>query len=219
MIDALIFDFDGLIIDTETPEYLTWQEIYQSHGVDLPLSVWENCIGASAEVFDPYGYLEELVGRKVDRDAIRKQRRKRYYPMVESQPILPGVQEYISEAKQIGVKLAVASSSSRDWVVSNLSRLALLDSFDCIKSSDDVPNVKPDPALYLVAVADLNAAPNRSIAIEDSLNGVLAAKRAGLFCIAVPNNMTKQLSLDCADIRLDSLSDLPLKSLLSTVYL
>lgn len=217
MIRALIFDFDGLILDTEVPDLQSWQEIYLEYGCTLTLSAWAVCIGGSSDLFDPYEYLESQLGRPVDREAIRAKRRRREAKLIEAQSVLPGVKEYITDATRLGLKLGVASSSSRDWVVGHLSRLELLSYFHCIKCADDVKRTKSDPALYLSALDELGLQANQAIAFEDSPNGILAAKRAGLFCVAVPNPVTRQLSLQHADLQLTSLAELPLERLLSKV--
>ena len=214
MIDALIFDFDGVIIDTETPNYLTWQEVFESYGVELDHSLWSRIIGGGTERFDPCQHLEDLTGAKLDQDAIRQRRGQRHLDVIESSPLLPGVLEYISEARRLGLKLGVASSSSRDWVESHLVKRDLLEHFDAIVARDDVDNIKPDPELYLTAVAHLGVSPHNALAIEDSPNGITAAKRAGLFCVVVPNQMTRELPIDHADLRLETLTDIPFGALL-----
>jgi HAD superfamily hydrolase (TIGR01509 family) len=216
MIRSLIFDFDGLILDTEVPDLQSWQEIYLEYGCTLPMSVWAVCIGSS-DLFDPYEYLESQLGRSVDREAIRAKKRRRETKLIEAQPVLPGVKEYITDAKRLGLKLGVASSSSRSWVIGHLSRLGLLSHFDCIKCADDVERTKPDPALYISVLDELGLQADQAIALEDSPNGILAAKRAGLFCVAVPNPVTRQLSLQQADLQLTSLAELPLERLLSEI--
>ena len=218
MIRAVIFDFDGLILDTEVPEYQTWQEIYQIYGCELPLEVWATAVGTSADVFDPYAYLEGLLGRQVEREEIFLKRRQRYAELLDAQSTLPGVQAYIADAKRLGLRLGVASSSSRDWVVGHLTQLGLGSYFDCIKCADDVPRVKPDPALYQAVLDTLALPAEHAIALEDSPHGIAAAKRAGLFCVAVPNPLTRQLSLAHADLHLDSLADLPLERLLAALH-
>lgn len=217
MIKALIFDFDGLILDTEVPEYQSWEELYQSYGCVLPLEKWLECIG-TADAFNPYEYLEQTLGRSVDRAAVRLQRRARFAELMADQSILPGVQDYIATAKQLGLKLAVASSSPREWVVGYLTQFGLVHHFDIICCGDEVPATKPDPALYLKALHALEIQADEAIALEDSPNGVLAAKRAGLFCVAVPNALTRQLSLSLADYQMNSLLDLSLEQLLQNIY-
>jgi HAD superfamily hydrolase (TIGR01509 family) len=217
MIRALIFDFDGLILDTEVPEFQSWQEIFQHHGCQLLLEIWAKCIGTSSDVFNPYDYLETQLGRTVNREAIRLQHRQRYAELLATQSVLPGVQAYLHDAQRLGLQLGVASSSSRTWVTGHLSRLGLIQYFASIRCADDVQQAKPDPALYQITLEAFGLHAEQAIALEDSPNGVLAAKRAGLFCVAVPNALTRQFSLDHADLQLTSLASLPLEGLLETV--
>ena len=214
MIDTLIFDFDGVIIDTETPIYEIWQDVYSGYGVELDRSLWQRLIGGGTDRFDVFQHLEELAGVKLDREALENSRRRRYDRLVQSSPLLPGVREYIEEADRRGLKLGVASSSSRDWVENHLTERGLRPHFRCVVTRDDVSAIKPDPEPYVLAMEGLGTSPERAVAIEDSLNGVTAAKRAGMFCVAVPNPMTKDLPLEEADLRLGALSDITLTALL-----
>ncbi len=216
MIRGLIFDFDGLILDTELPDFESWQEMFIEHGVSLPLAAWTPLIG-TASSFDLYDYLEQQAGRTIDRADVRERRRQRYHERVIAQAILPGVEACIRDAKQRGLKVGLASASSPDWVLGHLARLGLHVHFDTVKTSADVARVKPDPALYRAALDALGLDAAEAIALEDSPNGIAAAKAAGLFCVAIPNAMTRDLDLDAADLRLTSLADLPLVELLHIV--
>ena len=214
MIDTLIFDFDGVIIDTETPDFDTWQKVFQDYGVELERTWWTGFIGGSSRRMDVCGLLEELTGREFDRDSLMRERRRRYLAAIESNPLLPGVVDYIHEAQRLGLKLAVASSSSHAWVDGHLESRGLRQHFDSVICSDDVLRVKPDPELYLLTASTLRTTPANTLVIEDSANGVAAAKDAGAFCIAVPNPMTRDLPLSHADVRLNALSDMLLTDLL-----
>ena len=214
MIHALIFDVDGLILDTEWPDYLSWQEQFQAMGCELPLATWIDSIGTAGR-FDPYALLAEQSGRAVDRKAVRAARQARLHELVASEKPLPGVLDYIEAARARGMKLGVASSSPRTWVEGYLSTHGLAGLFDCIKCSDDVTAVKPDPALYRAALDALEVSPSAAIALEDSIHGVAAAKAAGLFCVAVPNRLMQGLAFDQADLRLASLAQMPLDALLA----
>jgi HAD superfamily hydrolase (TIGR01509 family) len=207
-----VFDFDGLILDTESPEFTSWRDIFAEHGCALSLEDWSVCIG-TADVFDPCAHLESQLGRPVDHAALKAERRRRSNALIAVQVPLPGVVERIEEARAMGVKLAVASSSDRNWVEGHLERLGLAPHFACIRCSDHVEVVKPDPMLYRVALEGLGVAPEEAIAFEDSPNGILAAKRAGLFCVAVPNEATRELALDAADLCVPSLADVTLADL------
>jgi len=217
MIKALVFDFDGLIVDTEMSSYQTWQEIYAEHDCQLPFSTWAICIGGSPQLFDPCEYLEQQIGRPVLREEIRLRRRQRHIRMVEAQPVLPGVEDYLLSAKRLGLKIGVASSSRHEWVDTHLTRLGLIDYFDSIKCFDDVKRTKPDPELYLAVLDALGVHGQQAIALEDSPNGVIAAQQAGIFCVAVPNPVTSQLSLLHADLCLSSLTEVSLEQLLAKV--
>ena len=215
-IRALIFDFDGLILDTEGPEYQCWQEIYEAHGCSLPFSTWADFIG-STYTFDPYAFLEQQIGRPVDRALIRVKRHARFSELMTEQSILPGVEHTILEAKRLGLRLGIASSSPRTWVAGYLAKLGLEAHFDSLTCADDVQRTKPDPALYLQSLTALEVAAHEAIALEDSPNGVLAAKRACIFSVAVPNKLTSQLSFHLADLQLSSLEEMSLEQLLCRV--
>lgn len=215
---ALIFDFDGLMVDTESPEYLSWRELYQEHAQDLPLSIWAECVGRASDWFDPLAYLEKSLNRPLEREALHARQRQRAHELVHVQPLLPGVANYLRDAAELGLGLAVASSSSRAWVTGHLARLGLDACWDCIRCREDVERAKPDPDLYLAALQSLGIASSEAIAFEDSPNGVLAATRAGLRCVIVPNPLTATLEFPSAALRLNSLAEISLAELLLRLH-
>jgi len=204
MIKAFVFDFDGLILDTEEPVYRSWLEVYQAHGQELPFDRWIQIVGSSTATFDPKGHLEQRLGRALAQEVLDR-RIERCTALVRAQPILPGVVELIDSAREAGLHVGVASSSTRQWVNGHLERLGLLERFDCVRCRDDVALVKPAPDLYLAVVECLGVAPSEALAIEDSPNGIAAAKAAGLRCVAVPNVITGGLDLSHADVILPTL--------------
>ncbi len=218
VIKALIFDFDGLILDTESPDLQSWMEIYSEYGVSFPAASWMTAVGGSRDLFDPYKHLESQLNHSISIDEIRAKRRRRDNELVLAQIPLPGVEEYIDDASARGLMLAVASSASRDWVIPHLSRIGLLCRFQCVKCGDDVNHTKPDPELYEVVLVELGVQASEAIAFEDSPNGIGAAGQAGVYCVAVPNTVTSQLSLNQADLRIESLADLSLDDLLQCVH-
>jgi len=202
----LIFDFDGLIVDTEGPGFRAWSELYESHGCSLPFDKYSACIGTIGG-FDLHGYLEQQSGRTFDRAELEQACTVRWLELMKDQPLLPGIATCVSSAKARGLKLAIASSSTQKWVTRHLRKFGLLDTFDAVCTRDYVAAVKPDPALYLLALEKLGIQASEAIAFEDSPPGIQAAKAAGLYCIAVPNSLTGELPLDQADRRLSSLAD------------
>ncbi|MCL6614065.1 MAG: HAD family hydrolase [Firmicutes bacterium] len=214
MIRALIFDFDGLILETEVPCYEAWQEIYREYGVHLPLPLWQATIGRVGG-FDPISYLEKQLGKRLEREELRARHKARHLELTAARSVYPGVLEIIEAAEKAGLLLGVASSSSRGWVTGHLGRLGLLPRFHALKCRDDVGKVKPDPELYRAVMRDLGVEGAETIAFEDSPPGIIAAKEAGLFCVAVPSELTKGLDFGRADLCLDSLAGVELEWLLA----
>ena len=213
LIRAIVFDFDGLILDTEEPIYRSWLEVYEAHGEDLPFERWVQTVGSTDTVFHPQHHLEEKLGRPLTQEVLDR-RKDRRTALILAKPVLPGVVQRLDEAREMGLKLGVASSSRQDWVRGHLQRLGILDRFDCLRCRDDVANAKPEPDLYLAVLDCLHVSAEEAIAIEDSPNGVVAAKHAGMRCIAIPNSITARLDLSHADLILKSLAELTVGQLL-----
>ncbi len=217
-IRGLLFDFDGLLIDTETPSRLAYEELYREHGHDLPLDQWATLVGTIGAEFNPNDHLEELVGRPLDREQIAQRLRAREHELCDLEDLRPGIEDYLAEAARRGLKTAIVSSSTREWIARHLQRLDRVNSWDAIVAADgDVERAKPQPTLYLETLDELGLKPTEAIAFEDSLNGIRAAKGAGVFCVAVPNPITETFALDEADLLLGSLEELPLDELLARV--
>ncbi len=194
MIKAIVFDFDGTILDTESAEYETWQEVYRRFGQELPLKQWSEIVGSAGHTFDLLSYLEQLVGRPLPREEMRAERRRRDDAIVDSLPPRDGVLELVREAKGRKLGLGIATSSPRAWVVRHLGRLGLLDDFGVIASYDETGRGKPDPASYQRALRLLGVEAGEAVAVEDSPNGALAAHAAGVPCLVVPNSVTARMA-------------------------
>ncbi len=220
MIKALIFDFDGLILDTETPEYLAWQNIYSEHGFELPHEELGKIIGGSGHSkFDAAEHLTLLSQGRLDSVSLRARFHLECDSAIARAAVLPGVLDYIHEAKRLRLKLAIASSSPHSWVDNHAKRLGIFHYFDKVICSDDVGvgRVKPNPDLFLLALEQLQVQKEAAIIFEDSPNGVLAANRAGIFVVAVPNPVTALLVIKGANLIVGSLSEIPLVTLLDKV--
>jgi HAD superfamily hydrolase (TIGR01509 family) len=215
MLKALIFDFDGLILDTETPEVLIWQSIYRDHGFELPVDEWAKTIGGwGISDFDAAEHLSLLSQGRLDTDSLRERHRKASAEIVHASPILPGVMSMIEQAKENGLKVAIGSSSTHSWVDTHLKRLSIFDYFDHIVCQDDVLSgrSKPYPDIFLKALEKLNVKKEEAVVFEDSSNGVLAAQRAGIFVIGIPNQLTAKMGVK-GDITVPSLAELSLNDL------
>ncbi len=211
---AILFDFDGLIVDTESPSLAAWRRVYAEHGQELTLERWSAAIG-TVDGFDPLAHLESLVGSPLEREAVQAGRLEHELTLVEAERLRPGVAEYLADAERLGLRKAIVSSSGREWIDRHLRRLERLYGWDAIVTADgDRKRAKPSPTLYLEALETLGVDAVEAVALEDSPNGVRAAQRAGITCVAVPNAVTAGLGLDAADLVLDSLASLPLPRLL-----
>ena len=214
-VNALLFDFDGTIVDTESAAYRSWQELFGAHGQSLALDRWVAAVG-TLDGFDPLDELERLVGAPVDRASVEAQQLERERELGERELMRAGVPEYLEQARQSGLGVGIVTSSSTTWVTRHLERLNLADRWNCIVAANgDAAIAKPRPTLYLRALELLELEPGEAVAIEDSPNGVRAAKAAGLYCVAVPNPVTAGLDLSAADLVVEALTDLQLDELLS----
>jgi HAD superfamily hydrolase (TIGR01509 family) len=210
---ALVFDFDGLILDTETSEFETVRAVYAEFGVTLTLDDWLHTIGTVAPHW--LDELERLAGPLDDRDAVREKRRTEHHGRLILEPVLPGVEGLIEEALERGLKLGVASSSEVSWVGGHLERLGLRERFAYLSCRTDAIPPKPDPDVYRHACEALGARPDEAVALEDSVPGVRAAKAAGLWCVAVPSAMTRGMDFDRADLVVESLAGVSVDDLLA----
>lgn len=214
-IRALLFDFDGLIIDTETASRAGWAWLYEEHGHELPDDKWRTVVGTTG-AWNPMAHLEELVGAPLDRDTLNDRRYAHEISLIEAEELRPGIAEYLAAAEQRGLKRAIVSSASRAWIDMHLARLERSVGWDAILTADrDPTRAKPSPTMYLEALDVLGVADDEAIVFEDSPNGVRAARAAGIFVVAIPNDVTRDFGLDEADLVLDSLADLPPDELLA----
>jgi HAD superfamily hydrolase (TIGR01509 family) len=209
MIRALVFDFDGLILDTETSVYEAWRVVYAEHDQVLPRDRWLTRIGTDGSGFDPLAELRERVGETLDAEEIRSRRMAFHRAHIAKLDQMPGVRACLEFARAKSIGTAIASSSPYDWVSGHIGRLGLAHFFDHVVTAEHVEAAKPAPDLYLRATRLLGVEPGDAIALEDSPNGVESAKAAGLFCVAVPGPMTRTLSFHAADAILASLDARP----------
>lgn len=215
--EAILFDFDGLVLETELPIFQAWRQVYAEFSCTLTLEEYASCIGSGHLDFNPFDDLRKKSGRTVVEAELQPRLSRIYLELIERNDALPGVRKILAEAKELGIRTAIASSSNRDWIERHLTRLGLLEEFETICSREDVARIKPAPDLYLAALRALDIGPDAAVVLEDSPNGVLAARRAGIFVVAVPGPLTCDLPLNDPDLQLKSLEDLPLAPLLDRI--
>ncbi len=209
MIRALIFDFDGLILDTESPPIDAWSAMHARAGLSFNRAEALRLIGHVDVPYDPW----TAFPTDLDRGSLIEEHRALSRSILLKQPLLPGVRPCIEEARRLQLKLGVASNSSHKWVDGHLQRLGLFEFFAATRCRDDVANPKPDPSVYQLLLSALNVAPHEAIAFEDSHAGSLAAKRAGLWCVAVASPCTQDHDFTHADVQVESLAEIDLPAL------
>ena len=202
---AVIFDFDGLIIDSESPLFDMWREIYTQNGAELTLESWSRALGTH-NGFDPYEHLAACTGVRLSREEWAPRLREEHWRRCELLPLLPGVRDRLAEARTLGMSTAVASSSGSAWVRPWLERHDLISSIDAVCTRDDVATVKPAPDLFLLAARRLGVQPADCLVFEDTPNGLTAAHLAGMWAIAVPGPLTRTLEMPSPHVVLTSLA-------------
>jgi HAD superfamily hydrolase (TIGR01509 family) len=211
-LQSLIFDFDGLIVDTEKPGFDSWNELYADFGQRLTLDDWRGATGYVGG-FDPAIHLEGLLGQKLDWQNLIPRREARNWELTLKQGVLPGIQELMAAAVDAGIPVGVASNSGFGWVNDGLERLGLRGLVGAIVTRDMVLNPKPAPDAYLKAAETLQVSPGSSVALEDSEPGCRAAKAAGMRAVAIPNQFSERQDLSVADLMVPSAKALSLERL------
>ena len=209
MIRALVFDFDGLILDTETPLIDAYAAVHRSHEVAFDRTSFLRSVGHADYAFDPWhGFSPHA-----DRAALEEERRAIKDDLLLQQPILPGVTGLLDAARASGVRIGLASNSEHAWVDPHLARLNLTHYFDFVACRGDAPSPKPEPDLYRLVLNRFGLRGHEAIAFEDSHTGSLAAKRAHLWAVAVPNESTAHHDFAHVDLKLASLAEVSLDTL------
>ncbi|MGG3736917.1 HAD family hydrolase [Aeribacillus pallidus] len=212
---ALVFDFDGLIVDTESLWFDVYKEVLVEYDCELKLEDFALSIGTKDDVL--YERLTKIARKPINRIEIDRKTHERYQQQMSQLHLREGVNEYLKAAKELGLKIGLASSSSRNWVQGFLEKFNIKEFFEVVKTSDNVKKVKPDPELYLQAIQELGVKPYEALAFEDSKNGLIAATKAGLHCVIVPNSVTSFLDFSGHLHRLSSMEEIELKDLLHLI--
>lgn len=197
-LQAVVFDFDGLIADTEAPEFESWRLEFLAHGAALEMTEWSKCVGAGPGAWSVEEHFRQLAPH-ADLESALRSRHGRFLELSAGMKPNPGVREWIDDLIAAGIPFAIASSSRSEWVSEHLEKVGLAERFETIWTRDLVEHAKPHPDLYLAACRSLQVDPVNALALEDSSNGALAAKRAGMKAVAVPNAVTAGFDFSHAD--------------------
>ena len=209
MIRALVFDFDGLILDTESSLIGAYADVHAAHNVPFDEAHFLRSVGHADYAFDPWHAFE----KRADRVALETARRARNRAREEHLPILPGVIALLDAARAADLRVALASNSPHVHCDRHLARLGLLDRFAFVACREDVASPKPEPDLYKLVLNQFGLRGHEAVAFEDSHTGSLAAKRAHLWCVAASNPSTAHHDFAHVDLRVNSLAEVTLDEL------
>jgi len=219
VIAALLFDFDGVIVNTEVPTFQSWRDIYAEYGIDLALDDWLPAVGSGSSTsgaFDAVAHLERLTGTPIDRDAVIARRTQRKAELYARAPLLPGVRERLAEALEHRLKTAIVTRNSEDRLRAQCEIVGLDHPWDALACANEEPT-RDKAELYRHALGALEVDPQEAVAFEDSPSGVRAAKRAQVLCVAVPNEITRGAAFDEADVVVSSLAERSLDEILRSL--
>lgn len=215
MIQAVVFDFDGLIVDTESIWFDVYRDLLSADDVDLTLETFCECVGTTNEPL--YRFYEQQTGVKLDATRFQQRARSKFDSKMNHPELRPGVLNYLRAAQERGLRIGLASSSHRPWVDRFLHHFDIYDYLEAISTGDQVEQVKPDPALYSKTIEELGVKPRYAVAFEDSVNGCKAALAAGLHCVAVPNLVTSALVFPREVMRIDSMGSVRLDAVIRRI--
>lgn len=209
MLKAIVFDFDGVIVDTESQWYFIYKNwMKRDYGYDLKLEDYLVCVGADSKSL--FRFLKKEVDEDIDGEEFEKIATKEFIERSSKLPPMQGVIALIEEAKKRGLKIALATSATRKKPETHLKRLGLISYFDALSTAELSEHIKPEPDIFLKAAELIGVEPAECLAIEDSVNGLISAKRAGMPCLVVPNAVTKVGDFEGCYRMVDSLEEVKL---------
>jgi HAD superfamily hydrolase (TIGR01509 family) len=206
-INVVLFDFDGILVDTEWVIYQSWLRFYKKHEQELPLDIYTQCIGSDFDTWSPKTHLENLTGKFFLWEKEDKKRQYEIESELVHEGLMSGMAELLDALRSSGKRMSVVSSSSHRWVEGWINRLGVRDYFEEVICKGDAPRIKPAPDLYLEAMHRMKVNADDCLVIEDSANGVKAAKEAGAFVVAVPNHVTCGLDFSQANVVCNSMEE------------
>lgn len=205
---GIIFDFDGVLVDTEWAIYQSWVHLYAREGQEISIETYSPCLGAGYSHWDPAAHLEKLTGKQYDWAVEIPARQAMLEADLERMGLMDGAAELFDWCEEQGIILTVASSSSRRWVQGWLEKLGIYNRFAGVFTRTDGYPVKPAPALFEAARLCMGLEHADCLIIEDSENGTVAAWNASIPCAAIPNRMTESSDFSRAAYRFSSLHEL-----------
>lgn len=206
---AVVFDFDGTLIDTEMLQYKAWRRVLARRGAAFSLADWRGAVGGAPDAFDPVAVVEAREARRLPAAEVHAEQLREVERGLAGGRLRPGVRAWLDDARALGLRLALASNSDAGWVHGWLERLGLEPLFEAVATGDEVALPKPAPDIYRLAVARVRVPAAAALAVEDSPLGAEAALAAGLGCVVVPNVFTRPFDFPAAARRMPAFGTPP----------
>ncbi len=207
MIKAVVFDMDGLMVDTEPLYSEAMSQVAEKRGKCFTLNIKQKVMGRVA--IESLTIFKEQLGLNESPTELLEEREEIYGKLLaQNLKPMPGLFRLLHLLEEMNIRKAIASSSKRLWIDLIVNKLGILERFEIIVSGQEVKHGKPNPDIYLLAAKKLNLNPEECLVLEDAFSGVAAAKSAKMKCIAVPNQFTQGLDFSNADLILNSLEDI-----------
>ncbi len=213
--EAILFDLDGTLIDTEQADFTAGQMLAQEMGVKISLDFWaENVVG----IMEGYDIFFAELQRQSKKNGTTKeflwQRLQQLWEQtMQNMALMPGATPLLSGLRASGYRVGLASASDQAWVYRWLNHFDLHPYFHTITTGDDVRQNKPAPDIYYLAAEQLQVSPQKCLVFEDSVFGIQAAKSAGMTVVAVPNTITRNLDFNQADKIINGLNQISIETL------
>ena len=211
-VKGLILDMDGVIVDSEPLHLLAFQELFSKHDIDYTAEHNREFLGRK-DIIIAEILIERFKLPYTPKTFVENKEQILKRLIVHQSTARPGLFKILDLAKSIGLPIAVASSATMPTIQLVVDTLNIRSYFDSLTSGDEVEHGKPAPDVFLLAAKRLGLQPTQCLVVEDTLNGIKAAKAAGMHCIAIPCEATMHQDHSLADLRLTSLEEVDLVTL------
>jgi beta-phosphoglucomutase family hydrolase len=203
-IRALIFDMDGVIVDSEPLHLLAYQEYFRTHNLEYTAEHNSEFLGTK-DVWMAQVLIDRHKLPETPQGMVKAKETILMRLLTEEAKPRPGLHDILTKAKLAELPMGIASSATLPTINLVVDRLNIREYFQTLTSGDEVQNGKPAPDVFLLAAKRVGVDPRHCLVIEDTLNGIKAAKSAGMICIAIPCAETMHQDHSLADVRLQSL--------------
>ena len=206
---TLLFDMDGVLVDSEPQHYRAWEKVFNRLGFSIPWDIYKGCIGSTLGTM--FSFVEKNTGHKLDHtEELLAEYKENLQKILSEEGVreIPAVKRLLPRFREKGYRMAVASSSPMKEIRNTLDMAGIEDCFELLFTGESVSHPKPAPDTFLGCAAALGEKPENCIVIEDSHNGTLAGRAAGMYCIGIQNPGSGDQDLSAAEVIIQTFDEL-----------